>query len=293
LTPHYVCIEVLKNALQSQDEWGTVGTFSFDALGPLNLPKNLQKGPLQYLLLKVVAQGPTRVLQIFDRRILQGSERLPASLGSGTVAGRMSGRVPFPAFYVSGAQVGDAISDELRRAPKIVQIDVNIASVGVSLVDHVPQELIYVSVSGIRVKHSLYPQQEITELEVQRLQVDNQLWSTPYPSLLYPLLSNQKFVSLELHRDTRYAGVEFIPLLKFSLSPPGGGVVRGGAAGVDVHGHALQSLLPPAHRVPAGSGGSAHAPSGWQAWCHQQSRASCVLAITTLSSGQQVRDQCG
>lgn len=221
LMPHFVSIEVLKNALQSQDDWGLIGTFSFDALGPLDVKPQKKKGASQYLTLRVVAQGPTRVLQIFDRRILRNAEKIAPVISPATsLVSRLSAtRGQFPAYYATTNTASSVVGGEVKRAPMVVQITVNISSVGVSLVDHIPQELIYVSVSGIHVVHSVFPQEEITMLDVQRMQVDNQLWSTPYPSLLYPLMAEQKFVSLELHRDFRYAGMEFIPLLKLFVAP--------------------------------------------------------------------------
>jgi len=238
LLPHEVSIEILRNSLQSQDEWGLLGTFTFDHLGILSHPAskvNLQSRnhPLHYmshLLLCIVAQGPTKVLQIFDCRIInrrtsEPSWRPPSSREEELCTHRN-------ASAQQGAKPSSA-------AGIILEVKARIASFGVSLVDHRPQELIFVAVSGIAISHLIFLQQTVSSIDIQRIQVDNQLLSTPYPSLLHPLLlltessgsdwqavnatgsgsPFNQFISLSLCRDSRYHGVEYIPLLKLSVSP--------------------------------------------------------------------------
>jgi hypothetical protein len=219
LKAHYVSIDVLKNALQSQDDWGSVGTFRFDVLGQLEVPHKALAGSLKHLVIRVAAHGPTRVLQFLDRRVCANGERVPRAIAESSSSKKSWWLSTNRRSSAIKRDTSDALAGVQLRSPMTMQIIVHVSSVGVSIVDHLPQELIFVSLSGVHVQHSVHHQEEVTILDLQRLQVDNQLYSTPYPSMLYPLLPNQKFISLVLHRDTQYEGLEFIPLLRFTIAP--------------------------------------------------------------------------
>jgi len=250
LLPHEVSIEILRNSqLQSQNDWGLLGSFSFDHLGLLSHPASKVDSqslnhPLSYmshLILCVVAQGPTKVLQIFDRRIInrRAAEPLLSSSSSSLRPPLCHDEELLSHRTVSTQTVR---SGSTAAGMMMLEIKAKIASFGVSLVDHRPQELIFVAVSGITISHLIFMQQTVSSIDIQRVQVDNQLLSTPYPSLLHPLLlltessirdnktvnavadstgshSSNQFISLSLCRDSRYHGVEYIPLLKLSIAP--------------------------------------------------------------------------
>eukprot|EP01038_Epipyxis_sp_PR26KG_P013300 gene13300-17819_t len=60
---HLFSIEILKNRSISKNEWLPIGTFTFDHL------ENISRKAKDNLFLRVIASGPTRVLQIFDKRV--------------------------------------------------------------------------------------------------------------------------------------------------------------------------------------------------------------------------------
>jgi hypothetical protein len=134
--------------------------------------------------------------------------------------------------------------------PVLLQIMINIAAVGVLVTDQTPQELLYLSITQLSLTHLNCQSEDSIVLNIERVQLDNQLWSTPYPSIFYPLsplsplssipepnnFKNQNskpinpnpsnpdpkvtnFFSLTIKRDFSYPGVEFIPLLSLSIAP--------------------------------------------------------------------------
>ena len=227
LANHQFTISILKNALQSQDDWEVIGTYNFERLEFLPLKNRGSKtnnGNCAYshIVMRVVAQGPTRVLQICDAR-------LPTT----TVKGGYDN-------MINSTFGGNSM--QLLKNPVLFHLSCHIQGFGISLVDPTPEELIYISISGIDIHHSVFKKQNHTEIEVARLQIDNQLWSTPYPSLLYPLEPLQKmspikndepkrsmdangevkkspFISIQLKQDFEYDGIIFLPSFSFDIQP--------------------------------------------------------------------------
>ncbi len=64
---------------------------------------------------------------------------------------------------------------------------IHLHSVGVSVVNATPRELLYFSVGGIKIDFASEQNQHTISVTVRHLQVDNQLFRTQYPLLLYPL----------------------------------------------------------------------------------------------------------
>lgn len=190
LAPQRFTVHFLANALQSQDDWQEVGTFSFERL------EYLQHGhgkKLGHLVMRVVAQGPTRVFQIYDNR-----------LGS--------------------AAASTWQSSKRNGMYKLLTVAVEVGSLGVSVVDQRPEELLYLSLQGLAVSHCLERQQASTSVSVKKLQLDNQLWSTPYPSIIHPLRPTSSrqpadFLSLQITQSFEYSGILVLPEFSFYLAP--------------------------------------------------------------------------
>ena len=235
LAPHKFAIEVLKNPLRSQDDWGALGVFDFSRLGAIERRSGLLS---EYLLLRVVAQGPTRVLQLCDRRILTRMEAhslLPSLTPTlpNVSSSNSSSSASSTLHGSAGEGVGGAAVVHLIP---LLQVTINIAQLGVSVVDHTPQELVFLSVTETNVSHLLYSSQQAVRVEVGRVQIDNQLWSTPFPSLLHPALPasatssasassagaviiNKKFLAVSLKLDSKYEGVQYLPWLRVDVAP--------------------------------------------------------------------------
>ncbi|XP_029689291.1 vacuolar protein sorting-associated protein 13D isoform X3 [Takifugu rubripes] len=113
------------------------------------------------LSVQVLPDGPTRVLQISDfyqRRMIQSSSSVEQDRSK------------------------DWVKPESEQELEVL---VNLEEgVGVSLVNKVPEELVFVTLSGIRVHFTRTTANEVLEVSIQRIQVDNQLLGTTQPVIL-------------------------------------------------------------------------------------------------------------
>ncbi|KAM4737865.1 intermembrane lipid transfer protein VPS13D isoform 3-T3 [Anableps anableps] len=115
------------------------------------------------LSVQVLPDGPTRVLQISDfsqRRLMWSSS--------------------------STEQDGSKEEEEQKAEPEQeLEVLVNLEEgLGVSLVNKVPEELVFTTLSGVDVHFTRTAANEVLELSIQNIQVDNQLLGTTQPVML-------------------------------------------------------------------------------------------------------------
>ncbi|KAM3617296.1 uncharacterized protein V6R79_004435 [Siganus canaliculatus] len=114
------------------------------------------------LSVQVVPDGPTRVLQITDF-----NRRRTTTISPST----------------EREQILENVNK--RETDKELEILVNLdEGLGVSLVNKVPEELVFTTLSGINVHFTRTMANEILELCIQNIQVDNQLLGTTHPVML-------------------------------------------------------------------------------------------------------------
>lgn len=114
------------------------------------------------LSVQVLPDGPTRVLQISDfnqRRMIRSSSSTEQEKGK---------------------------EDVKKKEPEQeLEVLVNLEEgLGVSLVNKVPEELVFTTLSGIDVHFTRTATNEVLELSIQNIQVDNQLLGTTQPVML-------------------------------------------------------------------------------------------------------------
>ncbi|XP_054466000.1 intermembrane lipid transfer protein VPS13D [Anoplopoma fimbria] len=114
------------------------------------------------LSVQVLPDGPTRVLQISDfnqRRMIRSSSSSEQERGKEDV--------------------------KKRETEQELEVLVNLEEgVGVSLVNKVPEELVFTTLSGIDIHFTRTAANEVLELSIQNIQVDNQLLGTTQPVML-------------------------------------------------------------------------------------------------------------
>ncbi|XP_037336994.2 intermembrane lipid transfer protein VPS13D isoform X1 [Pungitius pungitius] len=114
------------------------------------------------LSVQVLPDGPTRVLQISDfnqRRMIRSASSSEQEKGKEDVKN--------------------------REPEQELEVLVNLEEgVGVSLVNKVPEELVFTTLSGIDVHFTRTAANEVLELSIQNIQVDNQLLGTTQPVML-------------------------------------------------------------------------------------------------------------
>ncbi|KAG6958749.1 hypothetical protein JG687_00009210 [Phytophthora cactorum] len=230
--------------------------------------------------IEISTDGPTRVLRFTDTR-LRGEKAVPASTHDQPAK--------------TEASEGSALQllQRFVTAPT-VQAALHLQGVGISIVDSVPKELVYMSVSGIaldvlvsevdrnnsgasiagssaslsRLERETRPRILACCLEVNDIQVDNQLQVTPYPVLLRfsnpsgrSRVVNGQTISIPvlqvgLVKHEEYAGIEFIRHFSVSVLP----------VHVRVDGALLYQILPLlVHAKIYGSSGNADPASNKRA----------------------------
>ncbi|XP_072305384.1 intermembrane lipid transfer protein VPS13D isoform X2 [Eucyclogobius newberryi] len=114
------------------------------------------------LSVQVLPGGPTRVLQISDnlRRSMSGSPTTEQELDK---------------------EEKPKETETEQELEVLVTLD---EGVGVSLVNRVPEELVFTTLSGINVHFTRTAANEVLELSIQSIQVDNQLLGTTHPVML-------------------------------------------------------------------------------------------------------------
>ncbi|EGV98424.1 Vacuolar protein sorting-associated protein 13D, partial [Cricetulus griseus] len=129
------------------------------------------------LSIRVIPDGPTRALQIADfcqrknERSLYDTEELP-------VTEQELRKLRNP--------------DTQQELEVLVRLE---GGIGVSLINKVPEELVFASLTGINVHYTQLAASHMLELSIQDVQVDNQLIGTTQPFMLYVTpLSNENEV---------------------------------------------------------------------------------------------------
>ncbi|XP_053307347.1 intermembrane lipid transfer protein VPS13D [Spea bombifrons] len=142
---------------------------SFDLLGsspPEQLFINQKMRPGSGVLsVRVVPDGPTRVLQITDfnqRRSDRSSQEM-----------NELAELELKKFKSPNAE------HELEVLVKLEE------GIGISLINKVPEELAFASLSGINIHYTHLAANQVLELSVQNIQVDNQLIGTTQPAMLF------------------------------------------------------------------------------------------------------------
>jgi hypothetical protein len=261
LALHQFSVCVQRPGQQMQDEWEEIGTFSFDRI------ETLQHAGQDYLALQIVTQGPTRVLQIKDIRISaspphplgingQQASKLPANSGNMTMLFRdqsvaatskkkLSESSAYSSSISSSGGSSNANASVSSAAFTLFRLSLSIHLIGLSIIDQVPQEILYVSFSDIAVEQLVAKAHHSVNMSIARFQIDNQLFNTPYPSMLHPLKEVPSSASyyqtthgigaagassatnarknsslvLNLQQSFDYDGVTFFPHFKVDIAP--------------------------------------------------------------------------
>ena len=137
---------------------------------------------LQVFQVLVRAEGPTRVFEISD------SDRIGVRNAGATPHVRNSLALsvdPQQAARDGGGSDGCPAPPSLLFG-RCVEVRISIGSVGLSVVDGRPSELLYVLLTGVRVEFADTVKTRKIGFGLSKLEVNNQMLDTPYPVLLEP-----------------------------------------------------------------------------------------------------------
>ncbi|XP_066231199.1 intermembrane lipid transfer protein VPS13D isoform X2 [Saccopteryx leptura] len=130
------------------------------------------------LSIRVIPDGPTRALQITDFS-QRKSDRSSYELNELPVIEQELQKLKNP--------------DTEQELEVLVKLE---GGIGLSLINKVPEELVFASLTGINVHYTQLATSHMLELSIQDVQVDNQLIGTTQPFLLYvtPLSSENEVI---------------------------------------------------------------------------------------------------
>ncbi|KYO48963.1 vacuolar protein sorting-associated protein 13D isoform C [Alligator mississippiensis] len=130
------------------------------------------------LAVRVIPDGPTRVLQITDFN-QRRNDRLSCEGEDSPVTEQDLRKLKNP--------------DTEQELEVLVKLE---GGLGLSLVNKIPEELIFASLTGINVHYTHLSSSQVLELSVQDVQVDNQLIGTTQPFMLFltPIISENKAI---------------------------------------------------------------------------------------------------
>ncbi|XP_044138116.1 LOW QUALITY PROTEIN: vacuolar protein sorting-associated protein 13D [Bufo gargarizans] len=117
------------------------------------------------LSVRVIPDGPTRVLQITDFQ-QRRAERLSSEFDD-------LGQLEIKKFKCP------ELEQELEVTVKLQD------GIGISLINKLPEELVFASFTGINVHYMHQASSQVLELHIQNVQVDNQLIGTTQPAMLF------------------------------------------------------------------------------------------------------------
>ena len=158
---------------------------------------------------------PTGVDQIFTVDKLQVCDSITFKDGDGAhellVEVKADGPTKILQFVTAGQEMKhDNVETEERKV--IAELVLALNSVGVSVVDEKPQELIFASMKDIQLHVTLSNMDQSVEVLVGAMQVDNQLFLSPFPVLLAGhSVEGKGFFRLALTRSTKYESLLCIP----------------------------------------------------------------------------------
>ena len=194
---------------------------------------------------QVVTEGPVRVLRFFEvKPVSPLQHRVPRGGGSGLDLVQHRGSGERTGAEVNG--IGDrrfggyTFATEAEATPVLFAFDVNLLGAGISVVDHTPCEIVYLSAHSAKLHLTVKSASRQWKFQVERMQIDNQLFSTDLPVLMRPAphagkatgrreksrridghagSSRKAFIDIALAEDLRFAGVRFIRTLLVEVQP--------------------------------------------------------------------------
>ncbi|XP_077970761.1 intermembrane lipid transfer protein VPS13D-like isoform X2 [Styela clava] len=130
------------------------------------------------LALKVVRDGPTRVIRVMD--IHQKRAGISRDSSNWVMMTRQH----------SSHSVDPSQEEKTNSKSRKISLNIDLAKgVGFSLISNAPEELLYLTMSGVRLEASLDEKIQKFGLKIQRIQIDNQLLGGRPPVMLHPYKS--------------------------------------------------------------------------------------------------------
>uniref|UniRef100_A0A7I4B673 Uncharacterized protein n=1 Tax=Physcomitrium patens TaxID=3218 RepID=A0A7I4B673_PHYPA len=183
---------------------GLLGVYGLDEVKeypPVTLPSTSQK-PGRTFTVSVRAEGPIRVLSIVDTAL----HLMKSPSGSSSI---FTSNQPFAGL------IGPILESTVTGTEPVKELILDFSYIGVSLIDSIPQEVIFACAKGLSLQLIQGQHQQQLKLEVCVIQIDNQLPFSVYPVLLSSTYPQAKLGDVV---NNAQAGEELKPLEGPSLT---------------------------------------------------------------------------
>lgn len=150
-------------------------------LGTMQLPetKNLDMAAVD---INIVADGPTQALVISNSEIENVMDTDVSQTNNG--------------ILVNNEAVGNASIDDEKYSTRVI---VNFKGLGISLITADMQELCYITFNGLEFKYNESDVYQTIIWNLKWIQIDNQLFGSTYPIVMYPTIVPQSGREIESH----------------------------------------------------------------------------------------------
>jgi len=146
------------------------------------------------LSLKIIRDGPTRVLKVVDIRQKRAENQALQKIQMLEKHKKVQQIKLHHKKSVSSEFVNQS-AGILNRKSGQCRIYASISlpkGIGISLISNLPEELVYVSLLGVNLNAKLIADEQIISLRIQRLQIDNQLLDGHPSVVLHPLITDEE-----------------------------------------------------------------------------------------------------
>jgi vacuolar protein sorting-associated protein 13A/C len=101
---------------------------------------------------------------------------------------------------------------EVTAAPKLqLTAVISFPGIGISVVDETPRELLYMFIGGMQLMYLDFDTNTAVEFKINHLQIDNQLYLSPYPRLFYSVPADEhSFVHISLSKSKQYSDITYL-----------------------------------------------------------------------------------
>lgn len=208
LNPPSLIVQSLTRTSRADTSPSVLGIFSFEKLGSFNSKL------MPNFTVKIIEKGPQRILQIFDTNNSTKSKRNDGH--------NYNSNGNKEEIEESKTENNDVTTQKIN-----LQILFNLHLLCISVVDDSPAELLLLSFSSISTEYCTSKIEENLDLKIGKIQLDNQLWESPFPSILHPLpillqngeICRDPFISFSYKREFRYTSVTILPFVRICMQP--------------------------------------------------------------------------
>jgi len=139
--------------------------------------------------------------------------QFPGSIYAGEVTIESKTRILWIKDYRSHMSVIDRQARDKSEENEVkTMIKIVVPQIGISIVDPHPKELLFISMEGMALEYDTSASKTSINVKMQHLQVDNQLFMTPFPVMLVPKPNPDKpnFLEMSYRQSNVYETVQFI-----------------------------------------------------------------------------------